>query len=165
MSVEQDIVDSIGIVVKKAMEQNTQIYQCRVIAVNGKRCTIDMNGRELDVGYYGSTPAIGSTYPVFVPSGNYNVAFAVIGYTKPDDQYINTTMTSSGWSNKQYSFESSYPSSKYNVTVSVASTATSAQYDTFSKAKIVGNADSNIITALGTVPTSNIPVMLKVVAK
>ena len=51
------------------------------------------------------------------------------------------------------------------MTVSVASTATSTQYDTFSKAKIVGNADSNIITALGTVPTSNIPVMLKVVAK
>ena len=89
----------------------------------------------------------------------------MIGYTKPADQYINTTMTSSGWSNKQYSFESSYPSSKYNVKVSVASTATSTQYDTFSKAKIVGNADSNIITALGTVPTSNIPVMLKVVAK
>ena len=165
MSVEQDIVDSIGIVVKKAMEQNTQIYQCRVTAVNDKRCTIDMNGRELDVGYYGSTPTIGSTYPVFVPSGNYNVAFAVIDYTKPDDQYINTTMASSGWSNKQYSFESSYPSSKYNVTVSVASTATSTQYDTFSKAKIVGNATSNIVTALGTVPTSNIPVMLKVVAK
>ena len=163
MSVEQDIVDSIGIVVKKAMEQNTQIYQCRVTAVNGKRCTIDMNGRELEVGYYGSTPAIGSTYPVFVPSGNYNVAFAVIGGSS--SQYINTTMTSSGWSNKQYSFESSYPSSKYNVTVSVASTATSTQYDAFSKAKIVGNADSNIITALGTVPTSDIPVMLKVVAK
>ena len=53
MSVEQDIVDSIGIVVKKAMEQNTQIYQCRVTAVNGKRCTIDMNGRELEVSYYG----------------------------------------------------------------------------------------------------------------
>lgn len=165
MSVEQDIVDSIGIVVKKAMEQNTQIYQCRVIAVNGKRCTIDMNGRELEVSYYGSIPTIGSTYPVFVPSGNYNVAFAVIGYTKPDDQYINTTMISSGWGNKQYSFESSYPSSKYNVMVSVASTATSTQYDTFSKAKIVGNATNNIVTALGTVPTSNIPVMLKVVAK
>ena len=61
MSVEQDIVDSIGIVVKKAMEQNTQIYQCRVTAVNDKRCTIDMNGRELEVGYYGSTPTIPSS--------------------------------------------------------------------------------------------------------
>lgn len=78
MSVEQDIVDSIGIVVKKAMEQNTQIYQCRVTSVNGKRCTIDINGRELEVGYYGSTPEKNNVYPVFIPQGNMNVAFALI---------------------------------------------------------------------------------------
>lgn len=166
MGVEQDIVDSIGIVVKKAMEQNTQIYQCKVTAVNGKKCTVDMNGRSLDLVYYGGEPTINAVYPVFVPQGNYNVAFVLVGGSMSTlDEYVTTTMTTSGWSNNKYSFESAYPSDKYNITVSVAQTATSTQYDAFSKAKIVGNVDSNIVTALGTTPSTNIPVMLKVVAK
>ena len=74
-------------------------------------------------------------------------------------------MTSGGWSNSQYSFESAYPNSKYNISVSVASTATSAQFDAFDKAKIVGNATTNVVKALGTVPTQDIPVMLKITRK
>lgn len=86
-------------------------------------------------------------------------------YPITEEAYTNVTMTSGGWSSSQYSFESDYPNSKYNISVSVASTATSAQFDAFGKAKIVGNAATNVVKALGTVPTVDIPVMLKITRK
>lgn len=86
-------------------------------------------------------------------------------YPITEETYTNVTMTSGGWSSSQYSFESDYPNSKYNISVSVASTATSAQFDAFGKAKIVGNATTNVVKALGTVPTQDIPVMLKITRK
>ena len=86
-------------------------------------------------------------------------------YPITEETYTNVTMTSGGWSNSQYSFEDDYPNSKYNISVSVDSTATSAQFDAFGKAKIVGNATTNVVKALGTVPTVDIPVMLKITRK
>lgn len=86
-------------------------------------------------------------------------------YPIGQETYTNVTMSSSGWSSSQYSFESTYPNAKYNISVSVASTASSAQFDAFGKAKIVGNATTNVIKALGTVPTQDIPVMLKITRK
>jgi len=86
-------------------------------------------------------------------------------YPIGQETYVNVTMSQSGWSSSQYSFESTYPNVNYNISVSVASTATSAQFDAFGKAKIVGNATSNVVKALGTVPTTDIPVMLKITRK
>lgn len=80
-------------------------------------------------------------------------------------QYVNYTLSGSSWSSGTYSFESAYPNSKYNLSISVSSTATSAQFDAFGKAKIVGNATTNVVKALGTVPTVDIPVMLKITRK
>lgn len=86
-------------------------------------------------------------------------------YPITEETYTNVTMTSGGWSNSQYSFEDTYPNAKYNISVSVASTANSAQFDAFGKAKIVGNATTNVVKAVGTVPTVDIPVMLKITRK
>lgn len=84
----------------------------------------------------------------------------------PPVQYVNYMLSGSSWSNETYSFESTYPNSKYNLSISVSSTATSAQFDAFTKAKIGSSSTSNIIKALGTVPTStDIPVVLKMVSK
>lgn len=84
----------------------------------------------------------------------------------PPVQYVNYTLSGSSWSSGTYSFESTYPNSKYNLSVSVSSTATSVQFDAFTKAKIGSSSTSNIIKALGTVPTStDIPIVLKVVSK
>lgn len=86
-------------------------------------------------------------------------------YPITEETYVNVTMTHGSWSNSQYSFEDTYPNAKYNISVSVASTASSAQFDAFGKAKIVGNATTNVVKALGTVPTQDIPVMLKITRK
>ncbi len=84
----------------------------------------------------------------------------------PPVQYVNYTLYGASWSNGEYSFESDYPNSKYNLSISVSSTATSTQFDTFTKAKIGSSSTSNTIKALGTVPIStDIPVVLKVVNK
>ena len=84
----------------------------------------------------------------------------------PPVQYVNYTLLGSSWSSGTYSFESTYPNSKYNLSVSVSSTATSTQFDAFTKAKIGSSSTSNTIKALGTVPTStDIPIILKVVSK
>ncbi len=86
-------------------------------------------------------------------------------YPIGEETFVNVTMASASWSSSQYSFEDTYPSASYNLSISVASTATSTQFDAFGKAKIVGSADSNIVKALGTVPTTDIPVMLKITRK
>ena len=93
-------------------------------------------------------------------SSDYDTIYPII-----EETYVNVTMYNSNWSGSQYSFESTYPNSKYNISVSVASTASSAQFDAFGKAKIVGNATTNVVKALGTVPTQDIPVMLKITRK
>ena len=76
--------------------------------------------------------------------------------------YVTATMTASSWSNKQYNFESIYNNVHYNIEVSLAPTATAAQQEAFSAARMVGSNNTNIVTATGTVPTINIPVILEV---
>ena len=80
-------------------------------------------------------------------------------------KYLTTTLAVANWSNKTYSFETTYPNSQYDITVSVAPTATITEYDAFSNAKICGDATQNVIKAIGTVPTIAIPVIIKVVSK
>lgn len=74
-----------------------------------------------------------------------------------------TTILASGWNNSAYSFETEYPSSSYNIEVSVSPTGATAQsqYDAWGEAQLVGNANSNVIVALGTVPSIDIPVIVR----
>ena len=76
-----------------------------------------------------------------------------------------TTLTTSKWSSGQYSFESTYPASTYDLEVAVNSTATIAQITAYKNAILVGSATSNVLTAKGIVPTVDIPVILKAVKK
>ena len=77
------------------------------------------------------------------------------------------TLLASSWDSaaKTYSFEADYPKATYDLEIALDSTATSEQAEAFNGAQIAGSATSNIIKAYGTVPTVNIPVVLKVVKK
>lgn len=107
-----------------------------------------------------TTPTSGSTK--MVTSGG--VYTAVSGKAaKPS--FVTATMNASSWSNKKYSFESTYPKASNDISIEVAPTATAAQFEAFGAAMICGSHDSNIATALGDVPTVNIPIIIKVVKK
>lgn len=77
------------------------------------------------------------------------------------------TLLASNWdsSAKTYSFEADYPVATYDIEISLDSTATAEQVEAFNGAQIVGSATSNIIKAYGTIPTVDIPIILKVVTK
>lgn len=80
-------------------------------------------------------------------------------------QIVSAVMSASSWNNSKYSFEAAYPSSKYDIEISLRDSCTSEQLEAFNAAKIVGSVSTNIVTAKGTVPTINIPIMIKVVTK
>nr|DAR10602.1 MAG TPA: hypothetical protein [Caudoviricetes sp.] len=78
MSIEKEILDSIAILIKKSAESNTQIYIGAVTNLNGNKCSMLLNGKVLEsVRVYGTTPPVGAILPVFVPNGNFNVAFTM----------------------------------------------------------------------------------------
>ncbi len=81
--------------------------------------------------------------------------------------YVKATLSASGWNKtaKTYSFESTYPHAQYDINVAYAKTCTSAQLDAWNGAMIAGDIESTVITALGDVPTVDIPIIVEVVRK
>ena len=81
----------------------------------------------------------------------------------PFIEYISTvTMEASGWSNNVYSFESTYPSTTYDIEIEPnGAVVTLAQMKAFGKAMIAGNATQNVCKAIGTVPAIDIPIIVR----
>lgn len=78
---------------------------------------------------------------------------------------VNATLSASGWSNSQYSLESIYPKSSYDVEVGIdGDKATDAQYKAWAALKPMDSL-SNILKIKGKTPIIDIPVILKVVEK
>lgn len=80
-------------------------------------------------------------------------------------RFESKTMSASAWENNTYSFEAAYPHEQYNISIEVAPTATADQFEAFGESMICGSANSNVATALGDVPSVDIPIIIKVVAK
>ena len=78
---------------------------------------------------------------------------------------VGATLFASGWSGKTYSFESDYPVATHDIEIALNSTASAKQAEAFNSAQIVGSAATNIVTAFGDVPTVDIPIIVKAVAK
>jgi hypothetical protein len=69
-------------------------------------------------------------------------------------------------SDGNYSFEDTYPSSKYNVYIQPGPHTTEAQLKAISKAGIVvGDQNLNVIRCVGIVPTINVEFLAMVVSK
>ena len=79
---------------------------------------------------------------------------------KPNyETWVTKTLSSSGWSNGQYSLESQYPSSEYDIlSILPGTNTTEAQRKAWAKADCGGYGSSNIIIANGDVPTISINV-------
>lgn len=78
---------------------------------------------------------------------------------------VEATLSASGWSDNTYSFEGDYPVATYDIEIALNGTATVEQAEAFNSAQIVGSATSNIVTAFGDIPTVDIPIIIKAVAK
>lgn len=72
---------------------------------------------------------------------------------------VEYTMLASGWSNSEYSFESEYGVA-YNIDIEPSSACTEEQLSAWSEAKMCAVFDSNVVKAMGTVPTIDIPIIL-----
>lgn len=77
------------------------------------------------------------------------------------------TLTATSWSGSTYSaLQTSYPAASYDIEIEPdGDSCTAAQYAAWGAAQLVGSATTNVLTALGTVPTVNIPIVIKVTAK
>lgn len=76
------------------------------------------------------------------------------------------TLTAANWStDNTYNLEVLYPSAKYNLQISISSTATAEQYEAYNQAGIVGDNSTNVLTARNGKPTIDIPVKIQMFVK
>lgn len=78
-----------------------------------------------------------------------------------------TTLSASGWSNSTYSgLQTTYPAASYDIEVFPnGDIITEAQMEAWSQAKLTGSSTSNVLIAIGTTPTINIPIIVKAISK
>lgn len=75
------------------------------------------------------------------------------------------SMVASSWGAKKYSFETQYPSSKYDIEIEPASGYTEEQIEAWGSAFISGSLEKNEVTAAGEVPTIDLPIYIKIFEK
>ena len=103
---------------------------------------------------------------VYDPQGKETDIFAYIDeHSANKTEYSEIIMAAANWVDNTYSFEDTYPSEEYHISIEVAHTATITQFEAFGSAMICGSADSNIATAIGGAPTIDIPIIVKAVSK
>lgn len=74
------------------------------------------------------------------------------------------TIEANGWDDGEYSFENTYPYTRYDISgIVTAENATDAQRAAWANADCGGYESENVIVAHGTVPAIDIPVMLGLV--
>lgn len=112
----------------------------------------NVNASAVEVDYVDSLP---TTYQT-----------AAMQFYAKEESVVSSTLAVASWSNGVYSFTSTYPNASYDIAVEPdGNSITTAQYEAWTNAKIVGNSASNTIKALGTVPTVAIPVVIRVMPK
>lgn len=77
---------------------------------------------------------------------------------------VTTILQASGWEGNVYSFEDIYPSNLYRVSIEPNNTCTADEIGAWGMALMTGSATTNVLTALGDVPTVDIPVILTITA-
>ena len=76
-SPEQELIESIGLMIEKGMESNTNIYTGVVKSVDGKRAVVMVNGQNQNVSIATADVSSGNVVRVFVPEGNMSAAFII----------------------------------------------------------------------------------------
>ena len=96
-----------------------------------------------------------------------------VGIDVPEDakftdtiaSYSESSILAANWNGDKYSFEDNYPKTANDISIEPSNAITMDQYKSWCKAKIVGSSSTNILKALGTIPTIDIPVIIGVTKK
>lgn len=80
MDARNEILDAIQILIGRALESTTKIYNatCKGL-VSGNVALMRVNGVDTRVVFYGDAPEANKQYRVFVPEGNMSNAFMITG--------------------------------------------------------------------------------------
>lgn len=100
-----------------------------------------------------ATPTAGST-KVLTSGG----AYTALAGKQNTPQMAELIMTAAGWSDGKYSLEGEYPADQYDIEVEYAKTCTQEQVNAWNAALLAGSISDNILTAIGEVPTIDIPI-------
>lgn len=96
-------------------------------------------------------------------NGGMNAIVAEFGNLAPKSVPTAYTILASGWNNGVYSFESDYPSSRYDITEILPNDSTTDKMRTaWASAVCNGYKSTNVIEAHGTEPVININVTLMI---
>ena len=78
-SPEQELIESIGLMLDKGLETNTDVYTGVLKSINGKKAVVTMNGQDQNVAVVSPDLLAGMATRVFVPNGNMSNAFIIGG--------------------------------------------------------------------------------------
>lgn len=98
----------------------------------------------------------------------FNTALGKVDSFQEKETLVASTMTAAGWNSatKTYSFESAYPNANYDIEINFDyDNGTTEQYEAYCGAQLGGSASSNVLKAMGEVPTIDIPVVVYATAK
>ena len=140
------------------------------IVGNGTNDNIRSNARTLD--WDGNEVLAGKLTVGANPTNNMDVATKQYVDTSISNKQSKPTITSTallanGWSNSSYAgLQTTYPIASYDIEIEPnGDTITDAQLSAWNDAQILGSVTTNTLKAAGTVPTVDIPIMVKIWAK
>ncbi|MGF6375138.1 hypothetical protein M2140_000172 [Clostridiales Family XIII bacterium PM5-7] len=81
--------------------------------------------------------------------------------------YTEDILVSSNWdsSDQTYNFELTYPNARFEIEIQPRHICTKAQIDAWMLAMIFCSYESNVIKAFGTIPSVDIPIVIRVMEK
>lgn len=83
MDARNEILDAIEVMISRAMEKTTKIYNATCTGViDNNTGVVIVNGVQTKITYYGNPPLVNHQYRVFVPEGNMSNAFMITGENK-----------------------------------------------------------------------------------
>ena len=78
-SPEQELIESISLMIEKAMGQSTTMYTGVLKSINGKKAVVMINGQDQTVAVISPSALLGAITRVFVTNGNMSNAFIIGG--------------------------------------------------------------------------------------
>lgn len=80
MTVQEELLDAVQIMIDKAMEKVTKVQNGLITSVttSTKTCNVTVDGKTYTLRYYGGTPTVNLGCKVIIPSGNMSMAFVLI---------------------------------------------------------------------------------------